>query len=195
MTSILVFLQWLSHLSPSVVCLQETHAVSNDDLFSCFSPFGYFCAGSFGINHFRVLFCIVRYWSVGLLFANSMVVLFWSSLVFVLLFSVLLLFMLETVMLFLFAVLILLILLFLLFCAAISTRSWTVFWIAAGLVLLMCLAKVLLCCRLCFWIVVLWIFGVKSIQLTLLSPGAGPMGPLHRALTSSVVCMLAVSDF
>ena len=158
MTSILVFLQLLSHLSPSVVCLQETHAVSNDDLFSWFSPFGYFCAGSFGINHFRVLFCIVRYWSVGLLFANSIVVLFWLSLVFVLLFSVLLLFMLETVilivMLFLFAVLILSILLFLLFCAAISTRSWTVFWIAAGLVLLMSLAKVLLCCRLCFWIVV-----------------------------------------
>ena len=30
----LAFLQWLSHLSPSVVCLQETHAVSNDDLLS-----------------------------------------------------------------------------------------------------------------------------------------------------------------
>ena len=28
------FLQWLSHLSPSVVCLQGTHAVSNDDLLS-----------------------------------------------------------------------------------------------------------------------------------------------------------------
>ena len=26
------FLQWLSHLSPSVVCLQETHAVSSADL-------------------------------------------------------------------------------------------------------------------------------------------------------------------
>ena len=45
------FLQWLSHLSPSVVCLQETHAVSNDDLLSWFSRFGYLCAGSFGTNH------------------------------------------------------------------------------------------------------------------------------------------------
>ena len=34
------FLQWLSHLSPSVVCLQETHAVCNDDLLSWFSRFG-----------------------------------------------------------------------------------------------------------------------------------------------------------
>ena len=47
------FLQWLSHLSPSVVCLQETHAVSNDDLLSWFSRFGYLCAGSFGTNHCR----------------------------------------------------------------------------------------------------------------------------------------------
>ena len=43
------FLQWLSHLSPSVVFLQETHTVSNDDLLSWFSRFGYLCAGSFGI--------------------------------------------------------------------------------------------------------------------------------------------------
>ena len=39
------------HLSPSVVCLQETHAVSNDDLLSWFSRFGYLCAGSFCTNH------------------------------------------------------------------------------------------------------------------------------------------------
>ena len=47
------FLQWLPHLSPLVVCLQETHAVSNDDLLSWFSRFGYLCAGSFGTNHSR----------------------------------------------------------------------------------------------------------------------------------------------
>ena len=45
------FLQWLSHLSPSVVCLQEAPAVSNDDLLSWFPRFGYLCAGSFGTNH------------------------------------------------------------------------------------------------------------------------------------------------
>jgi len=28
----LSFLQWLSHLSPSVVCLQEMHALSSDKL-------------------------------------------------------------------------------------------------------------------------------------------------------------------
>ena len=42
------FLQWLSHLSPSVVCLQETHAVLSVDLQSWFSRFGFLCAGSFG---------------------------------------------------------------------------------------------------------------------------------------------------
>ena len=47
------FLQWLSHLSPWVVCLQDTHTVSNDDLLSWFSRFGYLCAGSFGTNHSR----------------------------------------------------------------------------------------------------------------------------------------------
>ena len=87
-----------------------------------------------------------------------------------------------------FIVLILLILLFLLFCAAVSTvldRG-----IATALVLLKSLRKVLLCCWLCFWIAVLWIFGVKGTQLTLPLPGSGPVGPLQRALTSSVVCML-----
>ena len=144
------FLQWLSHLSPLVVCLQETHAVSNDDLLSWFSRFGYLCAGSFGTNYSRgVVVFIVRFWSVGLLFASSMVVLFWLSFVFVVRFSVLLLFMLliviQIVTLFWFVVLILSILLFLLFYAAISTRSWTVFGIAVGLLLLMSLGKVLLC--------------------------------------------------
>ena len=54
------FLQWLSHLSPSVVCLQETHAVSNDDLLSWFSRFGYLCAGSFGTNHSRGVVVLYR---------------------------------------------------------------------------------------------------------------------------------------
>ena len=45
------FLQWLSHLSASVVCLQETHAVSFADLQSWFSRFGFLCAGSFGSVH------------------------------------------------------------------------------------------------------------------------------------------------
>ena len=54
------FLQWLSHLSPSVVCLQETHAVCNDDLLSWFSRFGYLCAGSFGTNHSRGVVVLYR---------------------------------------------------------------------------------------------------------------------------------------
>ena len=54
------FLQWLSHLSPSVVCLQETHAVSNDDLLSWFSRFGYLRAGSFGTNHSRGVVVLYR---------------------------------------------------------------------------------------------------------------------------------------
>ena len=45
------FLQWLSHLSASLVCLQETHAVSFADLQSWFSRFGFLCAGSFGSIH------------------------------------------------------------------------------------------------------------------------------------------------
>ena len=36
----LTLLQWLSHLSPSVVCLQETHALSSDKLCVWFSRFG-----------------------------------------------------------------------------------------------------------------------------------------------------------
>ena len=44
----LSFLQWLSHLSPSVVCLQETHAITLTELSSWVSGFGYLCAGSFG---------------------------------------------------------------------------------------------------------------------------------------------------
>ena len=54
------FLQWLSNLSPSVVCLQETHAVSNDDLLSWFSRFGYLCAGSFVTNHSRGVVVLYR---------------------------------------------------------------------------------------------------------------------------------------
>ena len=46
----LAFFQWLSHLSPMVVCLQETHAVSFSELSSWVSRFGYLCAGSFGSN-------------------------------------------------------------------------------------------------------------------------------------------------
>ena len=45
----LSFLQWLSHHSPSVVCLQETHALSSDEQW--FSRFGYLCLGSFGASH------------------------------------------------------------------------------------------------------------------------------------------------
>ena len=44
----LSFLQWLSHLSPSVVCLQETHAISLTELSSWVSGYGYLCVGSFG---------------------------------------------------------------------------------------------------------------------------------------------------
>ena len=50
----------MSHLSPSVVCLQETHAVSNDDLLSWFSRFGYLCEGSFGTNHSRGVVVLYR---------------------------------------------------------------------------------------------------------------------------------------
>ena len=39
----LAFFQWLSHLSPMVVCLQETHAVSSSELSSWVSCFGYLC--------------------------------------------------------------------------------------------------------------------------------------------------------
>ena len=45
---LLSFLRWLSHLSPSVVCQQETHALSSDELSVWFSRFGYLCLGSFG---------------------------------------------------------------------------------------------------------------------------------------------------
>ena len=45
------FLQWLSHLSPSVLCLQETHAVSSTHLQLWFSRFGFSCACSFGSVH------------------------------------------------------------------------------------------------------------------------------------------------
>ena len=41
------FLQWLFHLSPSVVCLQETHAVSSADLQSWFFRFGFIVCGFF----------------------------------------------------------------------------------------------------------------------------------------------------
>ena len=54
------FLQWLSHLSPSVVCLQETHAVSSADLQSWFSGFGFLCAGSFGSVHSRGVAVLYR---------------------------------------------------------------------------------------------------------------------------------------
>ena len=47
----LSFLQWLSHHSPSVACLQETHALSSDELSQWFSRFGYLCLGSFGSSH------------------------------------------------------------------------------------------------------------------------------------------------
>ena len=42
------FLQWLSHLSPSFVCLQECHAISAEELSAWFSQFGYLSVGSFG---------------------------------------------------------------------------------------------------------------------------------------------------
>jgi len=47
----LSFLQWLSHHSPSVVCLQETHGLSADELSQWFSQFGFLCLGSFGSSH------------------------------------------------------------------------------------------------------------------------------------------------
>ena len=45
------FFQWLSHLSPLIVCLQETYALSSTDLQLWFSCFGFLCAGSFGSVH------------------------------------------------------------------------------------------------------------------------------------------------
>ena len=50
----------MCHLSPLVFCLQETHTVSNDDLLSWFSRFGYLCAGSFGTNHTRGVVVLYR---------------------------------------------------------------------------------------------------------------------------------------
>ena len=47
----LSFLQWLSHHSPLVVCLQETHALSADELSQWFSRFGFLCLRSFGSSH------------------------------------------------------------------------------------------------------------------------------------------------
>ena len=44
----LSFFQWLSHLSPSIGCLQETHAISLSELSSWVSGYGYLCVGSFG---------------------------------------------------------------------------------------------------------------------------------------------------
>ena len=41
----LSFLQWLSHSSPSIVCLQETHAVSDGELRQWFSSYGFLAAG------------------------------------------------------------------------------------------------------------------------------------------------------
>ena len=45
------YVNWLSHLSPSVVCLQETHALSSDELSVWFSRFGYMFLGSFGSSY------------------------------------------------------------------------------------------------------------------------------------------------
>ena len=47
----LSFLHWFSHLSPSVVCLQETHALSSDELSVWFSRFDYLFLGSFGSSY------------------------------------------------------------------------------------------------------------------------------------------------
>ena len=54
------FLQWLSHLSPSVVCLPEKNAVLSVDLQSWFSRFGFLCAGSFGSVHSRGVAVLYR---------------------------------------------------------------------------------------------------------------------------------------
>ena len=139
------FLQWLSHLSPSVVCLQETHAVSNDDLLSWFSRFGYLCAGSFGTNYSRGVVVFYRL----VLECRSVVCEFDGRFVLVefrLRGSV---FRVASIYApnrnpdrdaFWFVVLILSILLFLLFYAVLDRVG-----IAVGLVLLMSLGKVLLC--------------------------------------------------
>ena len=58
------FLQLLSHLSPSVVCL--THAVSSADLQSWFSRFGFLCVVLLALSILvGWLFCIDRFLSVG----------------------------------------------------------------------------------------------------------------------------------
>ena len=44
-------LQWLSHFSLDVVCLQETHVLSVEECRSWFSCYGYLVAASCGINH------------------------------------------------------------------------------------------------------------------------------------------------
>lgn len=45
------FLQWLLHLSLSMVCLQDTSALSSDELSVWFLWFGYLCLSSFGSSH------------------------------------------------------------------------------------------------------------------------------------------------
>ena len=66
-------LQRVSHLSPSVICLQETHTVSSTDLQLRLSRFVFLCAGSFGSVHS----CILRFLNVGRWYLNFMDVLFW----------------------------------------------------------------------------------------------------------------------
>ena len=45
------FLQWLSYLAPTVVCLEGTHCLSSSELLSWFSSHSYLCSGFFGFNH------------------------------------------------------------------------------------------------------------------------------------------------
>ena len=189
------FLQWLSHLSASVVCLQETHAVSFADLQSWFSRFGFLCAGSFGSVHSCGVAVLYR----PVFECKSVVCEFDGRFVLVELAFRGAVFRVASIYapkrnpdrddFFLFGVPMLVILLSLLFCAATSTRFLIVLLIVVVRVLLMFLVKVLQCCLACFRIVVLWISGGFGILVFLHFLGVGPMGPLPLASTSSVARM------
>ena len=75
----LSFFQWLSHLCPAVVCLQETHVISPTKLSSWVSGYGYLCAGSFGSH--RSCGVDILYRPVPLCCLSLMAVSYWLSLV------------------------------------------------------------------------------------------------------------------
>jgi exonuclease III len=54
------FKQWLQHHCPDIVCLQETHAVSDDEMSCWFRSIGYECASSLGTNRSRGVAILYR---------------------------------------------------------------------------------------------------------------------------------------